>query len=397
MGIQEKVSQIVKQIPPSSIRRFFDIASQNPAVISLGVGEPDFCTPPSIVKVGIEALKQGITNYTSNQGLSELRREIAAYLASRFSLTYQPDEILVTNGSSEGIDLSLRMLIDPGDEVLIVEPSYVPYGSIVQLCGGVPVPVPTSIDHNFKLKIEDLERVVIPQSKALIICYPNNPTGTVMNRQDLEPIARFVKEHDLIVISDEIYAELTYGEEHVSIASFPQMKEHVIVVSGFSKAFAMTGWRIGYVAAWEPLLANMLKIHQYTALCAPVIGQIAAIEALKSGLDQCWEMVRQYDERRRLAIDAFKDMGLPCNPPAGAFYVFPSVAELGIDGYTFAEELLREEEVAVVPGYAFGKTGVFHIRCSYATSTANLQEAFGRMARFVKRKKNELRPLQQTL
>ncbi|MFC7443099.1 aminotransferase class I/II-fold pyridoxal phosphate-dependent enzyme [Laceyella putida] len=397
MGIQDKVSRIVKQIPPSGIRRFFDIASQNPSVISLGVGEPDFCTPPSIIKVGIDALEQGMTSYTSNQGLPELTREIASYLFRRFSLRYQPNEILVTNGSSEGIDLSLRMLINPGDEVLIVEPSYVPYGPIVQLCGGVPVPVPTSLDHDFKLTVEDLERAITPRSKVLILCYPNNPTGTIMEREDLEPIARFVEEHDVIVISDEIYAELTYGREHVSIASFPNIKDRVILVSGFSKAFAMTGWRIGYVAANDPLLSEMLKIHQYTALCAPTISQIAAIEALKSGLYQCQAMVRQYDERRQLAIAAFAEMGLPCNTPAGAFYVFPSVAELGMDGYTFAEELLQEEEVAVVPGYAFGETGIYHIRCSYATSIEKLREAFWRMARFVKRKKNALQPLQQTL
>ncbi|PRZ15388.1 aminotransferase [Laceyella sediminis] len=393
MPIHDKVSRIVKQIPPSGIRRFFDIASQNSSVISLGVGEPDFSTPPSINKAGIEALEQGMTHYTSNRGLPELIAEIASYLSKRFALDYRHDEILVTNGSSEGIDLALRMLINPGDEVLVVEPSYVPYGPIVRLCGGVPVQVPTSLEHEFKLTVEDLERVITPQTKALIFCYPNNPTGAIMDREDWEPIARFIEERDLIVISDEIYAELTYEKEHVSIASFACVKDRVILVSGLSKAFAMTGWRVGYVAASEPLLSEMLKIHQYTALCAPTISQIAAVEALQNGGGPCQAMVRQYDERRRLAVSAFAEMGLPCNVPAGAFYVFPRVTDLGMDGQAFAEALLTEEEVAVVPGCAFGETGKGHIRCSYATSIEELREAFRRMARFVERKKQALQPM----
>jgi aminotransferase len=391
MNLQEKLSPVVRDLKPSGIRRFFDLVNQIPDAISLGVGEPDFTTPWHIREACVTALEQGMTTYTSNQGMPELLEEIAHYLHTRFSLKYNPrEEILVTLGASEAIDLALRALISPGDEVLIPEPSYVSYIPCVQLAGGTPVSVPTRPEHGFKLKAEELEKVVTSRSKVLILCYPNNPTGTVMTKEDLEPIVEFVKKHELIVISDEIYAELTYQGTHTSIASFPGMKEHVILVSGLSKAFAMTGWRIGYVAAPEPLLKGMLKIHQYTALCVPIMCQVAAIEALRNGLAECRAMVSQYDRRRRFVVKALQDMGLYCPDPKGAFYVFPSIESVGMDSFAFAEELLREEKVAVVPGDVFGESGKGHIRCSYATSMEKLWEAMNRIERFVRRKRNAM-------
>jgi aminotransferase len=391
MNLHEKLSPVVRELKPSGIRRFFDLVDQIPDAISLGVGEPDFTTPWHIREACVTALEQGMTTYTSNQGMPELLEEIAQYLHTRFALTYNPrEEILVTLGASEAIDLALRALISPGDEVLIPEPSYVSYIPCVQLAGGTPVPVPTRSEHGFKLKVEELEKAVSPRSKVLILCYPNNPTGTIMNKEDLEPIAEFAKKHELIIISDEIYAELTYQGTHTSIASLPGMKEHVILVSGLSKAFAMTGWRIGYVAAPELLLKGMLKIHQYTALCVPIMCQVAAIEALKNGLPECRAMVSQYDRRRRFVVKALQDMGLYCPDPKGAFYVFPSIESVGMDSLSFAEELLREEGVAVVPGDVFGESGRGHIRCSYATSMEKLGEAMNRIERFVRRKRTAM-------
>lgn len=389
MNLEDKLSPVVRQIPPSGIRRFFDLVNQKENAISLGVGEPDFVTPWHVREACIDALDKGMTTYTSNQGMPELTQAISEYLQSRFSIHYDArSEILVTFGASEAIDLALRTIVSPGDEVLVPEPCYVSYSPCVQLAGGQSVPVPTSAKHGFKLQVEDLEKAITPKTKALILCYPNNPTGAIMTRKDLAPLVDFIKKHNLLVISDEIYAELTYGgRSHVSIASFKGMKNHVIVINGFSKAFAMTGWRIGYVAAPDVLLQGMLKIHQYTALCAPITSQVAALEALKNGLHECRSMVAQYDRRRRLVVKAFQDMGLTCYEPQGAFYVFPSITSTGMDSQTFAKELIEEEEVAVVPGDVFGPSGEGHIRCSYATSIERLGEALSRIERFVKRKK----------
>ncbi|MBD1370752.1 aminotransferase class I/II-fold pyridoxal phosphate-dependent enzyme [Hazenella sp. IB182357] len=389
MNLEEKCSPIVRNMPPSGIRRFFDLVNSKPDAISLGVGEPDFITPWHIREAGVASLERGMTSYTSNQGMPELIETIRHYLQSQFTLSYEQTEVMITFGASEAIDLALRTLICPGDEILVPEPCYVSYIPCVQLAGGNPVPVPTKADHGFKLKVEDLERALTPNTKAIILCYPNNPTGAIMNKEDLAPIVEFVKKHELIVISDEIYGELTYGNKHTSIASFPGMKEHTILVSGFSKAFAMTGWRVGYVAAPLPLAQQMLKIHQYTALCASITSQVAAREALLHGLPECEAMASQYDRRRRLVVKAFQDLGFTCHEPQGAFYVFPSIESTGLDAHTFAEQLLLEESVAVVPGDVFGQSGTDHIRCSYATSLESLGEALNRIERFVKKQKNK--------
>ncbi len=391
MDLEAKLSPVVRNMAPSGIRRYFDLINQIPDAISLGVGEPDFSTPYHIRKVVTDSLEQGQTSYTSNQGMPELLSAISNYLDKRFQLHYDPaNEIISTFGGSEAIDLALRALICPSDEVLIAEPSYVSYSPCVTLAGGIPVPVATHAKESFKLRVEDLERMVTPKSKALIICYPNNPTGAIMTAEDYAPIVEFVKRHELIVISDEIYAELTYGRNHVSIASFPEMKEHTIVINGFSKSFAMTGWRIGFIAAPEVLFRGMLKIHQYTALCAPRMSQVAALEALENGLTECNSMMHQYDRRRRFVVHSLREMGLDCFEPEGAFYVFPAITSSGIDAEIFAEELLLEEGVAVVPGGVFGPSGSAHIRCSYATSLERLGEAMSRMKRFVERKQNQL-------
>ncbi|SFI59862.1 aminotransferase class I/II-fold pyridoxal phosphate-dependent enzyme [Thermoflavimicrobium dichotomicum] len=391
MNLEEKISPVVRNLAPSGIRRFFDLIHSRPDAISLGVGEPDFTTPWHIREACVDALERGLTSYTSNQGMPELLEAISQYLYERFSLSYHAgSEILVTFGASEAIDIALRTLITPGDEVLVPEPCYVSYTSCVQLAGGTPVSIPTYAQHGFKLRAEDLEKAITPRSKVLILCYPNNPTGAVMRKEDWEPIAEIIKKHELLVISDEIYAELTYRGKHFSLASLPEMKNHVILISGFSKAFAMTGWRLGYVAAPPVLLQAMLKIHQYTALCAPITSQIAALEALKNGLPECEAMVSQYDRRRRFVVKAFQEIGLTCHEPQGAFYVFPSIQSLGIDAHTFAEQLIQEEGVAVVPGDVFGPSGVGHIRCSYATSLDRLDEALRRIERFVKRKREQL-------
>lgn len=386
MDLTSKLSPVVRDMPPSGIRRFFDLVSKMPDAISLGVGEPDFVTPYHIRKTVTDSLEHGPTSYTSNQGLPELLSAISTYL-KKFHLNYDPaTELLTTFGGSEAIDLALRTIVCPGDEVLVVEPCYVSYEPCVVLAGGVPVPVPTHAKEGFKLRVEDLESRITANTKAIILCFPNNPSGAVMTEADYAPIAEFVKKHELIVISDEIYAELTYGgRKHVSIASLPGMKEHTIIVNGFSKAFAMTGWRIGFLAAPEPLFRGMLKIHQYTALCAPRMSQIAALEALQNGLQECQAMVQQYDRRRRFVVHALREMGLGCMQPGGAFYAFPSIASTGLDAETFAGKLLLEEGVAVVPGDVFGPSGVGHIRCSYATSLERLDEAMKRMKRFVEK------------
>ena len=377
-------------VPKSGIRKFFDVAATMPGAISLGVGEPDFVTPYHIRNAAINSLLDGETQYTSNWGLLSLREEIAYYMANRYQLHYDPKkEILVTVGASEGIDLSLRVVICPGDEVLIPEPSYVSYAPGVVFAGGRPVPMPTHESDAFALQPEAIEAAVTPRTKAIILPYPNNPTGAVLRPDQLAAIAETCIKHDLIVISDEIYSELCYTEEgHTSIATLPGMKERTFVLNGFSKAFAMTGWRMGYICAPAAFCDVMCKIHQYTILCAPRQGQVAAEEALRRGREDGYQdvlrMRESYDQRRRLMVQGFREMGLSCFEPLGAFYVFPGIQKTGLTSETFCERLLREHKVVSVPGTAFGASGEGYIRCSYATGIAQLTEALERMARFVK-------------
>ncbi len=384
MNWADRISPTVKAIPPSGIRRFFDIAAEMKGVISLGVGEPDFITPWHIRESCIYGLHRGYTSYTSNYGLLELREGIVKSLDNDYQVTYDPrKEVLVTVGVSEGLDLAMRALLSPGDEVLVPEPCYVSYKSCVTLAGGIAVTVPTSMENEFRITAEELEAYVTPRTKILLIGYPNNPTGAVMTRQDLESIALFAKKHDLIVISDEIYAKLTYEGTHTCFASLPDMRERTIVLNGFSKAYAMTGWRIGYAVSNEDFIGAMTKIHQYTMLCTPITAQIAAIEALKSGEAQVKYMVTEYNHRRRLILDGFRQMGLDCFEPKGAFYIFPSIKKTGLTSLEFAEQLLMAEKVALVPGDAFGESGEGFVRCSYATSTKNIVEAIERIGRFI--------------
>lgn len=386
-GMKRYLSAGARAIPPSGIRRFFDLvsASKDSSIISLGVGEPDFVTPWHIRDAAVYSLEKGKTQYTSNAGLLELREEIAAYLSRQFQLQYEPsDEVLVTVGGSEAIDLAIRALVEPGDEVLIPEPCYVPYDPITALGGGVPVGIETFAEDGFKLTANNLRAAVTPRSKVLILSYPSNPTGAIMSYEDLLPIAKIAVEHDLIVISDEIYAELTYGAKHVSIASLPGMKDRTILVSGFSKAFAMTGWRMGYACGHPDLIGAMLKIHQYTVMCAPIMGQVAALEALKNGMDEMYRMIESYNQRRRLVVQGFRDIGLSCHEPKGAFYVFPSIQSTGLSSEEFSMRLVKDAKVAAVPGHVFGKGGEGFLRCSYASSVSQLTEALERIGQFVK-------------
>lgn len=381
------INKRVQQVPPSGIRKFFDIASEMKDAISLGVGEPDFVTPWRIREAAIFSVERGHTHYTSNHGMPELREKIAEYLALRFGLHYKLPEVMISVGASEGIDLAMRAILEPGDEVLIPEPCYVAYMPAVIFAGGTPVPIVTDAQHEFKLVEENVRACITPKTKAIIVPYPNNPTGATMTKDELCPIAKLILEHDLICVSDEIYAELTYGGEHCSIAALPGMWERTILVSGFSKAFAMTGWRIGYLCAPQPFLDAMVKIHQYSMLCAPTMGQAAALEAMTSGLaddfSEVEAMRRQYNRRRLLMVEAFNAMGLACFEPRGAFYVFPSVASTGMNAETFCHRLLMEQQVAVVPGSAFGESCTQHIRCSYAASIDNLTEALRRIEAFL--------------
>lgn len=378
------ISPIVQALPSSGIRKFFDLVAETKGVISLGVGEPDFVTPWHVREACVYSLEKGYTMYTSNYGLLELREEISKYLTNSFRVTYEPrSEIMVTVGASEGVDLAMRALLCPGDEVLIPDPSYVSYMPCVVLAGGKAVPIPTRVEDEFKLDPEILESLITPRTKVLVLCYPNNPTGAIMTEAELLEIAKIAERHNLIVVSDEIYAELTYDGTPVSFAALPGMKERTVLLSGFSKSFAMTGWRIGYIATNPEFLAAMVKIHQYTILCAPVMGQMAALEALRNGSGEKDRMVNTYDQRRRLVINSLREMGLACFEPKGAFYAFPSIKETGLSSEQFAEKLLVEAKVAVVPGTAFGPSGEGHIRCSYAYSTVQLKEALGRIAEFV--------------
>lgn len=379
-----------RSLKPSGIRRFFDLVSGRKDVITLGVGEPDFVTPWHVRDACVSSLENGKTQYTSNAGMPELREAIGSYLNDRFKVTYNPaDEILVTVGGSEAIDLALRSLIAPGDEILIPEPCYISYSPITTLSGGVAVGIETFAEDAFKLRAEQLKAVITPRSKVLILCYPSNPTGGVMSYDDWLPIAKLVEEHDLIVISDEIYAELSYGQKHVSFAAMPGMRDRTILVSGFSKAFAMTGWRMGYACGHPEIISAMLRIHQYTVMCAPIMGQVAALEALTNGMEEMERMIESYNQRRRLVVKGFREIGLECHEPQGAFYAFPSVKSTGLSSEEFAERLLTEGNVAAVPGNVFGLGGEGHLRCSYATSVAQLNEAIERIGKFVDRVRNE--------
>ena len=383
---EDLLSRKVVALKPSGIRKFFDAASDIPDAISLGVGEPDFDTPWHIRDEGIRALTRGKTFYTSNAGLPELRREIAAFTERRIGVSYDPmKEIVITVGGSEAIDIALRAIINPGDEVLYAEPCFVSYLPCIAMADGIPVPLPLKEENQFRLTREELEAAITPKTKALMISFPNNPTGAVMRREDLEALVPVIIEHDLVVISDEIYADLTYGEEHVSIASLPGMKERTIVVNGFSKAFAMTGWRLGYALANRVIMQQMIKIHQFAIMCAPTVSQYAAVEALRNGDEDVKMMRTSYDQRRKFLMHEFERMGIPCFEPQGAFYIFPNISKFGLSSEAFATRLLKEEKVAIVPGSAFGECGEGFLRVSYAYSLKQLKEALGRIEKFISR------------
>ncbi|WP_018921815.1 aminotransferase [Salsuginibacillus kocurii] len=383
-----RLSQAVQRIKPSGIRRFFDLASTMEDVISLGVGEPDFVTPWNVREASIASMERGYTAYTANAGLPELREEIARYMEGRFHVSYDPmEEILVTVGASEALDLAIRSIVDPGEEVIVVEPTFVSYAPIVSLAGGVCKTIGTKKENAFKLTPEELENAITSRTKAVMLCFPNNPTGAVMTKEELRQIADVIERHDLLVISDEIYAELTYEEEHYAFSRLEGMKERTIVISGFSKAFAMTGWRLGYVCGPEDIVSAMLKIHQYAMMCAPSQAQHGALEALKNGREDLERMVASYRQRRNYIVKSFTDIGLSCHMPGGAFYAFPSVEEFNSDAHEFAEQLLLEEKVAVVPGDVFGAGGEGHIRCSYATSLESLKLAIERIEQFTSSRK----------
>lgn len=383
----ERINPAVRNIPPSGIRKFFDLVTETKGVISLGVGEPDFVTPWHVREACIYSLEKGYTMYTSNSGLLELREALAADLENTYNVRYNPrTELLITVGVSEALDLAMRTLLQPGDEVLIPEPSYVSYAPCTALSGGVPVFMPTGMDDGFRLTADLVQKHVTPRTRVLLLCYPNNPTGAVLDRDELEKIAAVAVEHDLVVISDEIYDRLTYVGRHTCMSSLPGMRERTVLLNGFSKAYAMTGWRVGYAACNPDFIAAMTKIHQYSMLCAPITGQMAALEALKNGQPGMRRMVEHYNRRRNMVVQSFRDMGVPCFEPGGAFYAFPQVSVTGLGSEEFAEELLKEEQVAVVPGNAFGQSGEGFVRVSYAASLDDLSEAFRRMARFVRRR-----------
>ncbi len=385
--MRNPLSEKIVTIPPSGIRKFFDIVSEMKDAISLGVGEPDFDTPWHIREEGIYSLEKGRTFYTANAGLRDLRVEIHNYLERKYGVSYHQDkEIIVTVGGSEAIDIAMRAMLDPGDEVLVPQPSFVSYVPCAVLAGGVAVPIELEEKDEFRLTPEKLLEKITPKTKLLVMPFPNNPTGAVMRREHLLEIARIVEEHDLFVLSDEIYSELTYGgEAHVSIASLPGMKERTVLINGFSKAFAMTGWRLGYACAPEVILKQMLKIHQFAIMCAPTTSQYAAIDAMKNSDDDVKHMRESYDQRRRYLLHAFEEMRLECFEPMGAFYTFPSIKRFGMTSDEFANRLLQEEKVAVVPGTAFGDSGEGYLRVSYAYSLKSLKEALGRIERFVNR------------
>lgn len=381
--MRNPLSKLVTEIEPSGIRRFFDMTSTMDNVISLGVGEPDFDTPWHIREEGIYALEKGRTFYTSNAGLLELRQEIAAYLKRRFSLAYQPDEIIVTVGGSEAIDIGFRTMLDPGDEVIIPEPCFVSYLPCVKMAGGVPVRLPLEEKDQFKLTREKLLSAITEKTKMVVLPFPNNPTGAIMTREELQIVADIIKEKDLFVMSDEIYSELSYQGNHVSIAAIPGMRERTIVINGFSKSYAMTGWRLGYAAGPREIIKQMVKVHQFVIMSAPTTSQYAAIEALRNGDDDVARMRQSYDERRRFLVKELREMGLPCFEPMGAFYVFPNIGHLGMTSDEFATKLLENQRVAVVPGSAFGACGEGFLRISYAYSIEDLKKALTKIQKFM--------------
>ena len=382
--MRDPLSNTVKEIKPSGIRKFFDVVSEMKDAISLGVGEPDFDTPWHIREEGIYSLEKGRTFYTSNAGLKELRVEICNYLQRRLGLEYHfNDEIIVTVGGSEAIDLAIRAMIDPGDEVLVPQPSFVSYIPCVQLAYGKPVPIELKVENNFKLTKDEILEKITDKTKLLVLPFPNNPTGATLDRKDLEEIAEVCIDKDIFVLSDEIYSELTYNGEHVSIACIPGMRERTVLINGFSKAYAMTGWRLGYAAAPAVIMKQMIKIHQFAIMSAPTTSQYAAIEAMKNGDEDVKRMCESYNQRRRFVLHRFKEMGLDCFEPFGAFYAFPSIKKFGMTSDEFATRLLKEEKVAVVPGIAFGDCGEGFLRISYAYSLEDLKEALGRLEKFV--------------
>lgn len=384
MKIAEQLSDKVVDIKPSGIRKFFDIVNEMEDAVSLGVGEPDFVTPWHIREEGIYSLKQGRTYYTSNWGLLELREEICNYMARKCGLHYRPEnEVLVTVGGSEGIDLAIRALVNPGDEVLIPEPCFVCYEPCTKLAGGIPVPIVTKAEDKFKLTPQALEEKITPKTKLLILPYPNNPTGAIMTKEELEEIAAVLRKTNVMILSDEIYGELTYVGEHTSIASLDGMQERTVIINGFSKTYAMTGWRLGFAVGHKDLISQMTKIHQYAIMSSPTTSQYAAISALRNGDEDIERMREEYNYRRRVMVDGFRKMGLECFEPEGAFYVFPSIRSTGMDSETFCESLLKTQKVAVIPGTAFGQSGEGFIRASYCYSLKSINEALGRIAAYV--------------
>ncbi len=379
------LSETGRNVPPSGIREFFDIVYSQPDCISLGVGEPDFITPWRIADTGIYSIKDGYTHYTPNRGIPELRESISAYLKKTYKINYHPDrELLVTMGVSQGLDLALRSIIDPGDEVIIIEPCYVSYRANISMLHGIPVSIPTFMSEDFRIDIDRLKRAVTGRTKAILLNYPSNPTGISLPGETLEAVAQLAMEHNLIIISDEIYSAISFDRRHISILSIPGMKERTIYLNGFSKSHAMTGWRLGFIGGPEFLIDTMLKIHQYTALCAPSIAQYAAVEALEKGQKDVDRMTAEYLKRRNYIVSRFNNAGLPCSMPDGAFYVFPEISSTGLSCKEFALSLLKEEKVAVVPGNAFGEAGENHIRCSYATSMENIRRALDGIENFVR-------------
>jgi len=383
---REVLAERVRKVKPSGIRKFFDIINTMPDVISLGVGEPDFVTPEHIRQAGIRSIELGHTQYTSNYGMLELREEIASMLSRRYGLSYDPTkEVLVTVGVSEGVDLVMRTLIDPGDEVISPDPGYVAYEADIVFAGGVPVPVPTYAEYGFGVRAAEIEAAITPRTKMILLGNPNNPTGAVIPQVELEGIAKLAIEHDLIVATDEVYSRLVYQGQHTSIASLPGMRERTVLLDGFSKAYAMTGWRIGYIAAPTYILEAMLKIHQYAIMCAGTAPQEAAIQALRHGEEDVERMFNDYARRRNMFVPGLNRIGLTCCEPGGAFYAFPSIASTGMSDEEFAEKLLFEEQVAVVPGSSFGAAGQGYVRCAYCTAYDKLEEALVRMERFIKK------------
>ena len=381
---EKYISKVVNDIPPSSIRRFFDLVAERPDAISLSIGEPDFVTPRSFCDAAVKSLQDGKTAYAPSAGIAELRSAIGVYLKKQFQLEYDYNgEILITVGGSEAIDITLRALLDPGDEILIPDPAFVSYQPCALMAGAKAVSVPTYMENGFKVTTEELEKYVTPKTKVLLINYPSNPTGAIMGKADLEQLALFAQKYNLLVISDEIYGELTYGSKHCSMASLPGMRERTILISGFSKAFAMTGWRVGYLCAPKALTSAITKVHQYAIMCSPTISQYAALEAMTNGHDEVRRMVAEYEKRRDFVVSRFQEIGLPVSNPEGAFYAFPNITKSGLSSEQFCQQLLHDFNVAAVPGNAFGERGEGFIRCSYATSMEKLQIALERMERFL--------------